>query len=53
MIILFRYRSNTESTHKSVLLFNVRFDLDGRPINSPVYNLMNKNDSTMAAGGTY
>ena len=40
-IILIRFRSNTEATRKSVRLFNLRFDLDARPINSPVYNIMN------------
>lgn len=41
MIILFRFRSNTEETRKYVRLFNVKFDLDGRPVYSPVYNILN------------
>jgi len=53
MIILYRYRNNDEATRKSVKLFSLRFDLDGRPVNSPVYNLMNKTSSSAAAGSLY
>lgn len=45
-IILLKYRNNTESTKKAVRLFNLRFDLDARPINSPVFNIMNNNSQS-------
>jgi hypothetical protein len=53
MIVLYRYRNNNETTKKSVKFFNLRFDLDGRPVASPVYNLFNKNESSNAAGSLY
>lgn len=53
MIILYRYRNNDEATRKFVKIFSLRFDLDGRPVNSPVYNLMNKNNSSGAPASGY
>lgn len=53
MIILFRFRNNTETTKKSVRLLNIRFDLDGRPVANPVYNLFNKNETSSKAGSLY
>jgi hypothetical protein len=53
MIILYRYRNNDEATRKYVKLFSLRFDLDGRPVNSPVYNLMNKSNTSSVPGSVY
>ena len=45
MIVLFRFRNNTDTTKKYVKIFNLRFDLDGRSVADPIYNLMNQRES--------
>jgi hypothetical protein len=36
-IMLFRYRNNDSEIRKKVKLLNLRFDLDGKPKNSPLH----------------